>query len=125
MIETILIPSARAAVLIGGLFLLRWCLGNRISPAMRHAFWGLVPLALLPFAFSSPVSVYNLLPHVAGTPVVENESRERNEVEQPDCFAGETTPPLCGTPPREGNYSPPSEGYLFSLRILRFAKGSV
>jgi len=71
MIEGIFIPSCRAAVLIGGLFLLRWCLGNRISPTMRHAFWALVPLALLPVAISSPVSVYNLLPQVAGTPVVE------------------------------------------------------
>ena len=60
IVETILIPSCRAAVLIGGLFVLRWCLGNRISPTMRHAFWGLVPLALLPVAISSPVSLYNL-----------------------------------------------------------------
>jgi beta-lactamase regulating signal transducer with metallopeptidase domain len=71
MIETIIIPSCRAAVLIGGLFLLRHILGNRISPTMRHAFWGLVPLALLPLAISSPVSVYNLLPDLAGTPTVE------------------------------------------------------
>jgi len=82
MIETILIPSCRAAVLIGGLFLLRWCLGNRISPTMRHAFWGFVPLALLPLAIASPVSVYNLLPHLAGTPAVEVESRERPDTER-------------------------------------------
>ena len=80
MIETILIPSCRAAVLIGGLFVLRCCLGNRISPTMRHAFWGLVPLALLPVAISSPVSLYNLLPQS------EYESRERSNVERPDGF---------------------------------------
>jgi len=75
-IATILLPSCRAAVLILGLFLLRSCFGNRISPALRHAFWGLVPLALLPLAISSPISVYNLLPqnYLAGTPLSEPQS---------------------------------------------------
>ena len=71
MIETILIPSCHATALIFGLFLLRWCLGNRISPTMWHAFWGLVPFALLPLVIQSPVSVWNLLPHLAGTPELE------------------------------------------------------
>ena len=62
MIEFIIVPSCRAAALIFGLFLLRYAFGNRISPAMRHAFWGLVPLALLPMGVPSAVSVYNLLP---------------------------------------------------------------
>jgi len=75
MIETLLIPSCRAAVLICGLFLLRWCLGNRISPTLRHAFWALVPFALLPMAISSPVSVYNLL-HFVNEPQVERYSAQ-------------------------------------------------
>jgi len=66
MIEYIVLPSCRAALLIAGLFLLYYFLGTRISPAMRHAFWGLVLIALLPLAIPSPVSVYHLLPAADG-----------------------------------------------------------
>jgi len=81
MIESIFIPSCRAAVLIAGLFLLRFCIGNRISPALRHAFWGLVPLALLPLALPSVVSVYNVLPRVEKTA----DGRRQTAAEAADC----------------------------------------
>jgi bla regulator protein BlaR1 len=86
LLETIVIPSCRAAILIAGLFLLRWGLGNRISPTLRHALWGLVLLALLPLAISSPVSVYNLLP--LREPATVSPQGETVETHYGDAVAG-------------------------------------
>ena len=64
-LELIVVPSCRAAVLIPGLFALRYLLGKRLSPKWRHALWSVPLLALLPLpTIPSPVSMYDLLPAI-------------------------------------------------------------
>ena len=53
--------SWQVAILIGLIFLARWCFGPWISPMWRYALWGLVLIRLLlPALPNSPLSIFNL-----------------------------------------------------------------
>jgi len=54
--------TLKSSLLIAVIFAVRLMLGKRLSPAMRHAIWGLVPLHLLLCCFTipSPLSFENL-----------------------------------------------------------------
>ena len=61
IVTVLIVQSARAAVLILAILLLRFVLGKRIPPAWRHAIWGLVPLQLLlVVSIPSSISLLNL-----------------------------------------------------------------
>lgn len=61
--------SIQAALLVGVILTVQWTFGRRLSPAWRHALWGLVVVRLLLiWAPASPLSVYNLA--VREVPVV-------------------------------------------------------
>lgn len=53
--------SLQGAVLVAVILAVQWVFGKRLSPAWRHAMWGLLVVRLLLiWAPASPLSVYNL-----------------------------------------------------------------
>ena len=55
--------SAQGGVLVAMILAVQWAFGKRLSPAWRHALWGLLVVRLLlVWAPASPLSVYNLAP---------------------------------------------------------------
>jgi beta-lactamase regulating signal transducer with metallopeptidase domain len=70
LFDEFLVPLARnsaaAAVLAVLVLLVQWLFRRQLSPQWRCALWLLVVARLLPFAPSSPVSVFNLFPRWSG-----------------------------------------------------------
>ncbi len=65
--------SLQAALLVAVILVAQWVFAKRLSPAWRHALWGLVVVRLLMiWAPASPLSVYNLA--VREVPVVAMEA---------------------------------------------------
>ncbi len=76
--------SFKASVLIVAIFVVRFLLGNRLSPRLRHGLWFAVPLTLLFYvSIPSTVSVYNALPPQSEMPQLPYDwpySQERSGV---------------------------------------------
>lgn len=63
LFQHVLSQSLKAGVLVASIVALRFFFGNRLSPAVKHGVWLLVPVALL-VTIPSSWSVYNLLPEL-------------------------------------------------------------
>ncbi len=102
----LLVQSARTAVLILAILLLRMVLGKRIPPAWRHAIWGLVPLQLLlVVSIPSSISFLNIARSlefnepevkrsVTSGPAAKNANFSNGENKEPDVKRSVTSGPV-------------------------------
>src|SRR5687768_10954771 len=111
--------SAAAGVLVLLVLLAQRLCGRQLSPHWRCALWFVVAVRLLPLSFSSPVSIFNLLPRDSAPSAslaltLENPRRTASPVAAPTpshdqpglMVAGETDPALTAAPISAAQISP-------------------
>ena len=79
LFQAVLFQSFKAAVLIVLIFGLRLLIAKRLSPAVKHAIWLVVPLALL-VSIPSSWSIFNYLPQLSLNAVRETNSHQPESI---------------------------------------------